>query len=385
MAGGEARVIYLDSSATTRPCPGAVRAAEKALTEEWFNPSALYYPALRAHRLMEECRGKVLDALNAREHRVIFTPGGTYSNNLALFGSLRQDRSRVKIAVTSVEHPSVLACAQKLETEGAQVTYLPAEETGSVSLDAVKQALTEGLDLLSVMQVNNETGAVNPVSEIVKLRDALCPDCLIHVDGVQGFLREDISLKGVDMYTLSAHKIHALKGTGALVVSKRVHLKPLIYGGGQEGGLLSGTENTPGITALGAAMDEMLADTGMRQRVEALKNLLKDDIVRLVPWARVNSPENGAAHILNISFPGVNSETLLHALEEDGICVGNGSACSAKGRKGSKVLLAMGLGDRITQSALRFSLCRFTTREEIELTAQKVSEKAALLVRYQRR
>ena len=378
-------MIYLDSSATTRPSPGVIQAVNGALNENWFNPSALYYPALTAHRRMEECRETILKALNAREHRVIFTPGGTYSNNLAFFGSLRQDKSRARLAVTSVEHPSVLACAQRLETEGAQVTYLPAEKTGSVSPDAVKQALTEGLDLLSVMQVNNETGAVNPISEIVKLRDALCPDCLIHVDGVQGFLREDISLKGVDMYTLSAHKIHALKGTGALVVSKRAHLKPLIYGGGQEGGLLSGTENTPGIIALDAAVKEMLADTSMRERARALKGRLKDGITRLVPWARVNSPEDGAAHILNVSFPGVNSETLLHALEEDGICVGNGSACSAKGRKGSKVLLAMGLGDRIAQSALRFSLCRFTACEEIDFTVQKVAEKAEMLVKYQRR
>ena len=378
-------MIYLDSSATTRPSAGVIQAVNGALMEDWFNPSALYLPALQAHRRMEECRETILKALNAREHRVIFTPGGTYSNNLAIFGSLRQDKSRARVAVTGVEHPSVLSCAQRLETEGAKVVYLPADASGSVSLDAVKSALKEGLDLLSVMQVNNETGTINPISEIAKLRDELCPSCLMHVDGVQGFLREDVSLKGVDMYTLSAHKIHALKGTGALLVSKRVHLKPLIYGGGQEGGLLSGTENTPGIIALNAAVEEMLNDTSMRERMQALKDLLKDEMIRLTPWAKVNSPDNGAAHILNISFPGVNSETLLHALEEDGIYVGNGSACSAKGRKGSKVLLAMGLGDRIAQSALRFSLCRFTTREEIESTAGKVSEKAEMLVKYQRR
>jgi Cysteine sulfinate desulfinase/cysteine desulfurase and related enzymes len=378
-------VIYLDASATTRPSPGVIQALSGALQEDWFNPSALYLPALNAHRRMEECRETILKALSAREHRVIFTPGGTYSNNLAFFGSLRQDRSRVRAAVTSVEHPSVLSCAQRLETEGAKVIYLPVNALGSVELDAVKSALKEGLDLLSVMQVNNETGAVNPVSEIVKLRDELCPSCLLHVDGVQGFLRENMSLKGVDMYTLSAHKIHALKGTGALLVSGRVHLKPLIYGGGQEGGLMSGTENTPGIIALNAAVNEMLADTGMHERMRALKDLLKDGITRLTPWAKVNSPENGAAHILNISFPGVNSETLLHALEEDGIYVGNGSACSARGRKGSKVLLAMGLGDRIAQSALRFSLSRFTAEEEIMFTARKVADKAEMLVKYQRR
>jgi cysteine desulfurase len=378
-------VIYLDASATTRPSPGVIQAVNGALKEDWFNPSALYLPALSAHRRMEECRETILKALSAREHRVIFTPGGTYSNNLAIFGSLRQDRSRVRAAVTSVEHPSVLSCAQRLETEGANVIYLPANASGSVDMDAVKSALKEGLDLMSVMQVNNETGAVNPVSEIVKLRDQLCPSCLLHVDGVQGFLRESVSLKGVDMYTLSAHKIHALKGTGALLVSGRVHLKPLIYGGGQESGLMSGTENTPGIIALNAAVREMLDDASMHERIWALKEQLKDGITRLTPWAKVNSPENGAAHILNISFPGVNSETLLHALEEDGIYVGNGSACSAKGRKGSKVLLAMGLGDRIAQSALRFSLCRFTTDEEIDITARKVAEKAEMLVKYQRR
>ncbi len=378
-------MIYLDASATTRPSPGVIQAVNGALKEDWFNPSALYLPALSAHRRMEECRETILKALSAREHRVIFTPGGTYSNNLAIFGSLRQDRSRVRAAVTSVEHPSVLSCAQRLETEGANVIYLPANASGSVDMDAIKSALKEGLDLMSVMQVNNETGAVNPVSEIVKLRDQLCPSCLLHVDGVQGFLRESVSLKGVDMYTLSAHKIHALKGTGALLVSGRVHLKPLIYGGGQESGLMSGTENTPGIIALNAAVREMLDDASMHERIWALKEQLKDGITRLTPWAKVNSPENGAAHILNISFPGVNSETLLHALEEDGIYVGNGSACSAKGRKGSKVLLAMGLGDRIAQSALRFSLCRFTTDEEIDITARKVAEKAEMLVKYQRR
>lgn len=378
-------MIYLDSSATTRPSPGAIQAVTHALTEDWFNPSALYYPALEAHKRMEECRQKILNALNAREHRVIFTPGGTYANNLAFFGSVRQDRKSAFVAVSAVEHPSVLACAQRLEAEGAKAVYLPVNASGSVSLDAVRQALNEGAQLISVMQVNNETGAINPIPDIVRSRDEIDPACLVHVDGVQGFLREDISLRGVDMYSVSAHKIHALKGTGALVVSKRVHLKPLIYGGGQESGLVSGTENTPGIIAFGAAIDELLADASLRERMLELKTLLKTEITRLTPWARVNSPENGAAHILNISFPGVNSETLLHALEEDGIYVGNGSACSAKERKGSRVLKAMGLGDRIAQSALRFSLCRFTTREEIVSAALKVSEKAEMLVKYQRR
>ena len=379
--------VYLDNSATTKPSEGVIKAVTQALSEGFYNPSAMYAPALKVEKQLSARREKIKSALNLRDAQVIFTSGGTESNNLAIRGTLDVSRAPIRVAVSAVEHPSVYEAASELIRDRGELIVLPVTETGAVDLAAVEAELKKGLTLLSVMQVNNETGAVNDIAEIARLKSAYCPDCRLHVDGVQGFLREEIDCKQVDLYTLSAHKIHALKGTGALVARKGLRLKCVNIGGGQENGLRSGTENTPGIAALNQAIEEMSAMPDRHEHMMDLKNRLCSLLRAAVPACTVNGPEpeKGACHILNMSFPGVRGETLLHALEERGVYVSTGSACSARRSKGSRVLNAMNLPQRLSESALRFSLSPYTTKEEIDFAANAVKECYDMLVKYQRR
>lgn len=377
--------IYLDNSATTRPSEAVVAAMAKCMREGYFNPSALYAPALQSAKMLREGREALLAAVHAPAgSRVVFTSGGTEADNLAVLGSLSAQRGG-DILYSAGEHPAVReAC---LSVKGLNAKVIPYTRAGLVDLDALEGLLSPETRLICCMQVNNETGAIQPLARIARLRDRLAPDALLHVDGVQGFLRVpvDMSALKIDSYALSGHKLHAPKGIGALIAGPRVRLRAQLLGGGQEGALRSGTENTPGIAGLIAAVRDYPKDADMRSVKMRLWALLQ----AIVPGAVVNGPapdsDDAAPHILNVSLPPVRSETMLHALEAKEIYVGMGSACSSRKQKISPVLESMHVPRSVAESALRFSLCPENTQEEMERTAQAVGQCYALLAKYQRR
>ncbi len=378
-------MIYLDNSATTRVCEEAAEAAVRYMREAYFNPSALYMPAMAVEKEMNACRDALTQALDAGgEARVVFTSGGTEADNLAILGALQHAREG-QVLYSAGEHPAVREACEALK--GLRAEEIPLAEDGRVRLDRLEEMLTADTRMICVMQVNNETGAVMPIAEIARLRDQRCPEAVLHVDGVQGFLRVPFSMRqtGADSYALSGHKVHAPKGVGALVYRPRLRLNARQVGGGQEKGLRSGTENTPGIAALRAAVAAYPRDTDVR----ALKCLLMDELRAAIPDAVCNGPDPAsdlsAPHILNVSLPPVRSETMLYALAGDGVCVGIGSACSSHKQKVSRVLRAMGLNGLRAESALRFSLCPYNTADEMREAAQIAAKHYELLRRYTRR
>ena len=377
--------IYLDNSATTRPTEQVIEAVETAMREDYFNPSALYGPALRESNLMRACREEIQKAVHAPAgSAVIFTSGGTESDNLAILGKAARAHGAGRILYSAGEHPAVKEACQH---SGLEAVEMPYDAFGCVDVEAAKALMTPDTVMICCMQVNNETGAIQPLEEISRLRSLMAPDAHFHVDGVQGFLRTpfDMAAWHVDSYALSGHKIHAPKGIGALVVRPGVSLAARQIGGGQENALRSGTENTPGIAGLMAAVRTYPMDNDMGKN----KLLLWQRIKELIPAASVNgpAPDSGQAapHILNVSLPPVRSETMLHAVESEGIYIGMGSACSSRKQKVSAVLKAMHTPQRLAESALRFSLCPFNTAEEMEQTARALKKHYDLLSKFQRR
>ncbi len=381
--------VYLDNSATTRPFPRVVAAMQEAMEDGWYNPSALYKPALEAQKRVDAVRELCLKAVNASGQRVIFTSCGTEADNLAILGHMRGVRQPGRVLTLGVEHPAVLSCREELQRMGHSMEEIPVTANGTADLAWLAEHLDDRVRMLCVMQVNNESGAIQPLAEIAALRDRLCPAAAFHVDGVQGFLRTPLDFRGLGLqsYALSAHKIHGPKGVGALVLRKDFKISPLLYGGGQEDGYRSGTENTPGIIGLGEAIRCYPAD-GPQEMMEN-KRLLWSLIQEAIPAARLNGPALDdpacAPHILNVSFPPVRSQTMLFALEGDGIYVSSGSACASRKQKLSGVLTAMGLSAERIDSALRFSLCPGLTAEEMRYTAQRLAAHWALLSRFVRK
>ena len=377
--------VYLDNSATTRPCPSAVAAMTQCLNEGYFNPSSVYKPAVEAFRFLREARENLLDAVRGEGCEVTFTSGGTEGNNLAVLGAVGRMRGRQVVAVSAVEHPSVRAPFDALKEQGHDVRVIGVTGAGELRWNELEAALDDGASLVSCMQVNNETGAL---LDAERLHRVVAGRALIHVDGVQGFLRVPFDMKWADMYTLSGHKIHGPKGIGALVVKRGVRLKPQHIGGGQESGLRSGTENTPGIAGLNAAVLEMRAmGPEMPAALMANKLRLAEAVKRAVPEALINGPEpeKAAPHIINIGFPDVRGEVMLHALEGEGIYVSTGSACSSKKLKVSPVLVSMGIKPSVAEWAVRFSLSPHTTEEEIDYAAAKIGMLYDQLRRFKRR
>ena len=377
-------MAYLDNSATTRVCPEAVEAMVRCMREGFYNPSGVYRPAVDAFREVRACREAVLQAVHGEDCELIFTSGGTEANNLAIMGAVARMRGRQVLAVSAVEHPSVREAFEALRAGGHDVRVIGVTQAGELRWDELARALDDGASLVSCMQVNNETGAI---ADLDRLRRMTEGRALLHVDGVQGFLRVPFSMRQADMYTLSGHKIHAPKGIGALVVRRGVRLAPRQIGGGQESGMRSGTENTPGIAGLGAAVRAMRARGGVAAELMAKKLRLVAAFREAVPETLVNgpAPEDGAPHIVNLSFPSVRGETMLHALEAAGVYASTGSACSSKKRKVSPVLLAMGLTPDRAECALRFSLCPDTSEAEIDEAARALGEAYGALRRFQRR
>ena len=381
--------VYLDNSATTRPSEAVVRAMQDALTVHWHNPSSLYRPALEAEKLLSAAREDCLKAAGAAGQRLIFTSGGTEADNIAILGHLRTVRRPGRVLMMAVEHPAVLQCAQEAERLGHKVELIPVDRRGVADLPALAAMLDDTVRLICVMQVNNESGAIQPLEEIVALRKQYCPDAAIHVDGVQGFLRVPVNFNrlGIQSYAFSGHKIHACKGVGGLIVQKSHKLSPIVFGGGQEEGYRSGTENVPGIVGLGEAVRTYPADGAAH--MAALKRRLWEGLRQAVPEALLNGPDidspQSAPHILNVSLPPVRSQTMLFALEGDGVYVSAGSACASRKQKVSGVLTAMGLSTARADTALRFSLCPENTGEEIDYAVSCVKKQYELLRRYVRR
>lgn len=376
---------YLDNSATTRPCAAAVAAVTQCLTEDWYNPSSVYRPSVEVFRRVRKVRETILETVHGANCDLYFTSGGTEANNLAVLGAIQRMRGRQVVAVSAVEHPSVLAACERLAQLGHDVRMIGVGRGGELDWDALDRALSDGASLVSVMQVNNETGWLLGGE---RLHAFVNGRALLHVDGVQGYLRVPFDMKWADMYTLSGHKLHGPKGVGALVVKKGVKLQPQHVGGGQEGAIRSGTENTPGIMGLGAAVEELVGlGPDMPDQLMRKKLRLIEGIRKAVPEMIVNgaNPEASAPHIVNIGFPGVRGEVMLHALEGDGVFVSTGSACSSKKLKVSAVLTAAGVSAREAEWAVRFSLSPHTTQEEIDYAAERVGAQYDLLKRFQRR
>ncbi len=354
-------MMYFDNSATTRPCDAAVFLAREIIESDWYNPSAKYAEAMRVERRVDGARRALAALACAPGFCVTFTGGGTEADSLALLGAAARFRGGRRVLLFAAEHPSVLGTASQLAAMGHTVEMIPADDTGVIDLDALSAVLGGGAALVSCMHVNNETGAMQPISRVARLVREKCPDALLHVDGVQGFLRVPLPLSeaGVDLYAVSAHKVHGLKGVGALFARPGVKLTARVAGGGQESGLRSGTENTAGIISFAAAAAWVAAQADGPERLRAMKFSLFEKLSEAVPGLRVNGPApdgpDAAPHILNVSLPGVGGEVMLHALEAEGVLVGTGAACSSKRREVSAAFRAMRAPAWAAENAIRFS------------------------------
>lgn len=360
-------MIYLDNSATTKPCPEAVQAVNEAMTTMWANPSALYNFGIDAAKALRNARTKVAQAMGAETDRVFFTSGGTEADNWAISGTIARMGKRGKhIITTAMEHHAILHPMEKLEAQGYEVTYLQPDKLGNITAEQLKNALRKDTIFVSVMMVNNETGAVLPIAQMAKLTHKLCPDAIFHTDAVQGFLKVPFAAKtlGADLISVSSHKIHGPKGCGALYISPRLKSFPaLLNGGGQENGYRSGTEATPAIFGFAAACAAVSAT--FREDIAKEKALLNGCIEKLsgMDGVAVNGAHD-APHVLSVSIPGVPTQNSINILQDRGICVSAGSAC-AKGHR-SHVLSAMSLSPEVIDGSFRVSLCRYTTQEEID-------------------
>ena len=380
MATDQNAVVYMDNSSTTKPDPSVVEAMVEVLTEEFGNPSSLHRLGAKAEELVRGAKQSVASLLGAREDEVFFTSGGTEANNWALVGCTRARGASSHIVSTTVEHPSVASTLEYLEQQGHEVTLVPVDEEGRVDPAAVLSAVTPRTALVSVMMVQNEVGTVEPIEEIGRgLSEIRGRRPRFHVDATQGFARlpVDVGAMGVDLMTLSAHKIHGPKGIGALYVKKGFDIPPLLFGGGQESGYRSGTENMPGIAGLRAACNLWANDREeVLKRLAGLRKRLVEGVLSVAGEARLHGPqeEGVAPYIAHFSFPGYRGESILHALEQRGVFVSTGSACSAHKAKPSPVVLALGRSEDEALSAIRFSMSRYTTEEEVDQAIRALDE-----------
>ena len=368
-------MIYLDNSATTKPCPQAVEAMANAMTENWGNPSALYNFGIDTARQLKTARHTVAAALGAEPDRVFFTSGGTEADNWAIFSTAKRYGKKNKhIITTAIEHHAIGHCMKELEAQGFEVTYLLPDETGTVTLDALKAALRKDTILVSIMMVNNEVGSVMPIQQMAKLTHKVCPDAVFHTDAVQGFLKIPFAAKtlGADLISVSSHKVHGPKGVGALYIAPRLKSFPaFIHGGGQEGNFRSGTEGTPAIFSFAAAC--AVGSASFKEDVHQEQELLSYLVSELssLPGIVLNGA-HAAPHILSIGIPGVPTQNSINILQDHGICVSAGSAC-AKGHR-SHVLDAMKVSPEVIDGSFRVSLCRNTTKEELDALIAVIRE-----------
>ncbi|NQF15277.1 cysteine desulfurase [Brevibacillus sp. HB1.3] len=378
-------MIYLDNSATTRPHPQVIETVRRAMESYYGNPSSLHQKGVEAENVLKQARKVAAQYLGCKESEVIFTSGGTESNNTAIKGVAFQYQNRGKhIITTQVEHPAVYDVCKQLEGLGFSVTYLPVDREGRVSVEAVQKAMRPDTILVSVMHVNNELGTVQPILEIGQWLKQF-PKVLFHVDAVQGIGKVPLRIKdsGIDLLSVSAHKFYGPRGVGILYKREGLIIHPLMMGGGQEGGVRSGTENLPAIAGMAKAI-RILEELGSVEmiRLQKLNQQLREGIATMEGCV-VNTPEsNTAPHIMNLSVPGVKAEVLLHALEEKGFLISTKSACSSKVNEPSRVLTAIGIERDCALSSLRISLGRENTADDIQQFLKALEECVSVLRTY---
>ena len=383
------REIYFDNAATTRVRPEVAELMMKVMTEDYGNPSARHIMGLKAEKYIKTAREQIARTLRVDPKEIYFTSGGTESINLALIGTAlsRQRRGR-HIISTGIEHAAVYKPLDLLREQGFEVTILPVDEKGHISLEDLRAAIRPDTILVSLMYVNNEIGSIEPIAEAGRIIKEANPECYFHTDTIQAYgkLRIRPREEHIDMLSVSAHKIHGPKGAGFLYVKNGVKIAPTVFGGGQQRGLRSGTHNVPGIAGLGEAA--RLIYENHEEKIAAMYRLkrLFVELVSALPDVQVNgyTDERSAPHIVSVSFGGVRSEVLLHALEEKGIYVSSGSACSSNHPAVSGTLRGIGLERRFLDSTLRFSFSIFTTEEEIRYCAEVLKELLPVLRRYRR-
>lgn len=381
---------YLDNSATTRVYEEVREIMVKTMECDYGNPSSMHLRGVEAEQYVKRAREQIAKTMKVDEKEILFTSGGTESNNLAIIGTaMANRRAGTHIITTCVEHASVLAVMAYLEEQGFRVTYLPVNEYGVIDIQDLENAICEDTILISVMYVNNEVGAVMPIREIAEVINRKNKNIIFHVDAIQAYGKYEIYPRRVhiDLLSVSGHKIHGPKGIGFLYIKDKTKIKPIIYGGGQQKGMRSGTENVPGIAGLGRASE--LIYNGLADKVDRLyelKDYMIDELSK-IDYVRINSTKgrDSAPHIVNVSFIGVRSEVLLHSLEDRGIYVSSGSACSANKQSVSSVLKGMKLKKEEIESAIRFSFSVFTTKEEVDYAIAAIRELLPKLRMYTRK
>lgn len=383
--------VYLDNSATTRCYPEVGELVYKVMCRDYGNPSSMHRKGVEAEHYVKESKETLARLLKVNAKEIFFTSGGTESDNLALIGTARAAcRSGNHLITSAIEHPAILNTMRHLEEEeGFRVTYLPVDANGQIKLNALREALCKETILVSVMYVNNEVGAVQPIEQAVRIVKSYNPGILFHTDAVQGFGKYRIYPKrlGVDLLSASGHKIHGPKGIGFIYINERVKITPIVYGGEQQKNIRSGTENVPGIAGIGLASKMIYQDLDMKV---ALMRELKEHFlegVMKIPNTTIHglTDENSAPHIISVGFAGVRSEVLLHALEEKGIYVSSGSACASNHPAVSGVLKGIGAAREYLDATLRFSMSEFTTKEEIDYTLETLYNCVPVLRKFTRR
>ena len=381
--------VYLDNSATTRVLPEVAELMNKIMTEDYGNPSSMHFKGMQAENYVKHAKEQIAKVLKVNEKEILFTSGGTESDNMALIGcAMANKRAGMHLITTKIEHPAILQTMKYLEQQGFEVTYLPVDEYGRVRPEDMQRSMRRDTILVSVMYTNNEIGAVQPIAELGALIKRMNPRTLFHVDAVQGFGKYRIWPKrmNIDLMSVSGHKIHGPKGVGFLYIGEKVKIHPIIWGGGQQKGMRSGTENVPGVAGIGLATERIYEH--LDEDVERLYDIREAFINGLSGLDQV--VVNGlpgretAPHIVSVSIWGVRSEVLLHALEDRGICVSAGSACASNHPQTSETLKAIGVERDLLDSTIRFSFSIFTTMEEIEYTLQALYDIIPVLRKYSR-
>ncbi|MBR3868314.1 MAG: cysteine desulfurase [Clostridia bacterium] len=358
--------IYLDNSATTKVCREAADAMMKMLTENYGNPSSLHSKGVEASKAIENARQNLADALSCSKDEIFFTTSGTTANNTAIFGAVNANKRKGnRIITTSLEHPSVSECMKKLEEQGFEIIRLKPDMNGAFSPMELMNAINSKTILISIMAVNNEIGTINPINQIKTAVKRASSDALIHVDAVQGFGKIPLnpSKAGIDLMTVSSHKIHGPKGAGALYIRKGVKIQPHVVGGGQEKGIFSGTEAMPAIVGFGTAVKSLPNITQELADTKTIRDYFVREVTK-IGGVHINSPDDALPYIINLSVLGVPSQTIVNSLSEQGIYVSAGSACK-KGHR-SEVLTAIGLDGKRIDSAIRISLSRYTTKRDMD-------------------
>lgn len=382
--------VYLDNSATTRCFDEVAELMTKIMCEDYGNPSSLHRKGVQAEQYIRYAKETIAKNLKVNEKEIFFTSGGTESDNLALRGCAYANcRAGRHLITTQIEHPAILQTMKQLEEEGFRVTYLPVDEKGCIRPEDLQRAITGETILVSIMHTNNEVGSLQPIEEAGALIKRMNPRILFHVDAVQGYGKFRILPKKmhIDLLSVSGHKIHGPKGIGFLYVDEKVKIKPILFGGGQQNGLRSGTENVPAIAGLAKAIE--IVYSNLDREVEELYRIKEAFVegVKQIPDVFVNghSGRDGAPHVVSVSFQGVRSEVLLHALEDKGVYVSAGSACSAHKPQPSATLQAMGIDKELLGSTIRFSFSVFTTMDEISYTLQCLYDIIPMLRRFTRK